>query len=97
MLKNQTLSDNYVQPNPTQLYKKNSYGGFLKPNKTETMKFCGCRDWDSLRLENSVGVETETHQDWGILWLLRPRLIQTTKFVVVETETKQNMRKLVYL
>ena len=68
------------------------------------MKFCSCQDRDSSRLGNSVVVETETHQDWEILWLSRPRLIETGKFcgcrerdssrlgnfVVVETETKQD-------
>ena len=28
----------------------------------------------------SVVVETETHRDWEILWLSRPRLIETGKF-----------------
>ena len=54
------------------------------------MNFCGCRDWDSSRLGNSVVVETETHRDWEILWLSRPRLIETGNFVVVETETHRD-------
>ena len=35
---------------------------------------------DSSRLGISVVVETETHRDWKILWLSRPRLIETGKF-----------------
>ena len=68
------------------------------------MKFCACRDRDSSRLEISVVVETETHRDWEILWLSRPRLIETGKFcgfrdrdssrlgnsLVVETETDRD-------
>ena len=44
------------------------------------MKFCSCRDRDSSRLGNSVVVETETHRDWEILWLSRPRLNETRNF-----------------
>merc|ERR1712163_104553 len=44
------------------------------------MNFCGCRYRDLSRLGNCVVVETETHRDWEILWLSRPRLIETGKF-----------------
>ena len=35
-------------------------------------------DWDSSSLENSLDVDTETHQDREILKMSRPRLIDTT-------------------
>ena len=43
--------------------------------------FCGCRDWDSLRLEYMLDVKTKTHRDWEISWMSRPRLIETEKFL----------------
>ena len=68
------------------------------------MKFCSSGDWDSSRLGNSVVVETEIHRDWEILWLSRPRVIETCKFcgcrdrdssrlgnsLVVETKTDRD-------
>ena len=73
--------------------KKILMGASLKPNKTETMKFCGCRDRDFSRLENSVVVETESHRDWEILWLSRPRLIETGKFCGYRDRDQSKLNK----
>ena len=62
-----------------------------RPRLIETKKFLGCRDRDtsrlgcrdrvSSRLRNFLDVETETHWDWEITWMSRPRLIETGKFL----------------
>ena len=73
----------------------------------ETKKFLGCRDRDSSRLRNFLDVETETHRDWKISGMSRPRLIETEKFqrcrdrdssrpgnlMDVETETSRDWAK----
>ena len=43
----------------------------------ETEKFVRCRDQDSSRLKNFIDVETETHRDWEICWMSRPRPVET--------------------
>ena len=48
-----------------------------RPRLIETEQFCRCRDRDSSRLGNFIDVETETYRDWEILWLSRPRPIET--------------------
>ena len=49
----------------------------LRLRLIETEKFLGCRDRDSSRLGNLLDVETETHRDWEICWMSRPRPVET--------------------
>ena len=65
------------------------------------------RGKDSMRLGNLLDVETETHRDWEICWMSRPRLIETWKLarcrdrdssrlgnlLDVETETSRDWTK----
>ena len=58
-----------------------------------------------------MDVETETHRDWDIYWMSRPRLLETKKFLGcrdrdslrlgnlmdVETETRRDWAKDVYM
>ena len=59
-----------------------------------------------MRLQNIVDVETETHRDFEILRMSRPKLIETLKFsgcrdrypsdlVDIETETSRDLQKVV--
>ena len=52
---------------------------FLCLMTQQDFEFCGCPDWDSSRLRYFLDVETETHWDWEISRMSRPRLIETGK------------------
>ena len=43
----------------------------------ETGIYVGCQDRDSSRLRYFLDVETKTHRDWKIYWMLRPRPVKT--------------------
>ena len=60
----------------------------------ETLIFCGCRNRDSPRLENLLDVETETHWDWEISWMSKPRLIQTEKFLGCQDRNSSRLRNI---
>ena len=47
----------------------------------KTDKFLGLRDQASSRLGKFLNVETETHQDREIFWMLRGRSVKTPLFV----------------
>ena len=47
----------------------------LRLRLIETENFYRCRD--SSRLRNFINVETKIYRDWEILWLSKPRLIDT--------------------
>ena len=52
------------------------------------------RGKDSMRLGNLLDVETETHRDWEICWMSRPRLIETEKFLGCRDRDSSRLRNL---
>ena len=48
---------------------------------------------ESTRLWYFVDVETETHRDWWIYWMSRPRLIETEKFIVCRDRDQSRLGK----
>ena len=51
-----------------------------RPRLIKTEKLYRYRDLDSSRLKTFIDVETESHRDWEVSWMLRPRLIETDKY-----------------
>ena len=47
---------------------------------------------ESTRLWYFVDVETETHRDWQIYWMSRPRLIETEKFLGCRDRDSSRLR-----
>ena len=63
-----------------------------RPRLIKTEKFLGWRDWDSLKLGNSLDVEIKTHRDWEISCMSLPRLIKTGNFLVCQDWDSSKLR-----
>ena len=66
--------------------------GLKWPNKT--LIICGCWDCDSKRLGCMLDVKTETHRDWEISWMSRPRLIETEIFLGCQDRDSSRVRNI---